>query len=309
MTTKSNRRVKRNIAVLLAALVCMALFVAALSNSNNMPDWNALFKKDNSVSQTGDDVDYIRILDVGQGDSILIRSNGQTAVIDTGTPESAEQLISSLNGAGVQRIDVLMLSHLHMDHTGGLNRIIEEYKVVNMVLPSLTGEEEGLPAAKVAAEKVTAAAGGVFTAKQGMYMNIGDFTLTVLCYYDDFSKENDRSIIVMAEIQGKKFLLMADGERPLENRLLNSGINLKCDVIKAGHHGSNSSSSEKFVKAVSPKYAAISVGANNSYKHPDGDILSLFSDNNMEIFRTDRDGDITFFVEDGEIRVELQNFK
>ena len=124
----------------------------------------------------------------------------------------------------------------------------------------------------------------------------------MLAYYGDMQDENNKSVIVMAEIDGIKFLFTGDAEAKTEKALLDEGLNVDCDVLKVGHHGSSSSCSQSFLKAATPEYAAISVGENNIYSHPNDSVISALQNCGAQILRTDTDGDITFYVENGEIR-------
>ncbi len=110
----------------------------------------------------------------------------------------------------------------------------------------------------------------------------------------------------MAKIGDKKFLFTGDAEKATEADVLAEKPNIDCDVLKVGHHGSKSSSSEEFLKAASPEYAAISVGKDNSYSHPNSKTLASLRNCGAKIYRTDRDGDISFFVENSDIRVSTE---
>ncbi len=251
------------------------------------------------------DADFVRMLDVGQGDCALIYSNGRTALIDTGTVNSSNDICMELNGLGIKSIDLLMLSHLHSDHTGGVERIVDTFSVKNLILPELSTFSEGMSAAQYAINAVTRSKGGVFTAVQGMNFNVGEFEVTVLAAYDD-DEENNRSVFAMAELDGRKFLFTGDAETKVEKLLLKEKLNIKCDVLKVGHHGSTTSSSNGFLDAAAPSYAAISVGADNSYGHPHKEIISAFKTRNVNVLRTDEKGSITFYVKNGKIEVQTE---
>lgn len=249
--------------------------------------------------------DFVRILDVGQGDSILIYSNGYSALIDTATEEYGGDICEELALCGINRLDVLALTHLDSDHSGGVNSIVANYKISNLILPELSVESEGITKAELAINAVTQCGGQIYTAVQGMNFTVGEFTVTVLAAFDKMASENNRSVIVMAEIDGKKFLLTGDMESEAEVALLKENLDLSCDVLKVAHHGSSSSSTEAFLAVASPKFAAISVGA-NSYGHPTEKVLARLSNVGAEILRTDQSGNITFNVSNGEITVTCE---
>ena len=162
-----------------------------------------------------------------------------------------------------------------------------------------------MSAAQNAINSVTSSGGGVYNAVQGMNFDVGDFEITVLAAYSD-DEENNRSIFAMAQIEGRKFLFTGDAETEVEKQLVEEGLNLECDVLKVGHHGSNTSSSKVFLDKVKPKNAVISVGIDNSYGHPHNEVINRFKSMNTEIFRTDKSGSLTFYVKDGKISVKME---
>lgn len=282
------------VSLLLIAIVCVAYFATGGS-------FNFDKTEDFDTSQ-----DFVRVIDVGQGDCILIYSNGYSALIDTGTEESVNNVCAELDSCDIESIDVMLISHLHADHTGGIKGISGFFDVSNVVLPELSVSSEGLGSAQYIINKLTKNGGGVFTAEQGMNFKIGEFELTVLASYGDMADENNRSVMVMAENSGKKFLFTGDAEVKAENALLKEGLNLKCDVFKAGHHGSSTSNSEKLLKLIRPRYTVISAGKDNMYGHPHNEVLSDFENIGAEVLRTDRNGDITFYIDNGKITAKTE---
>lgn len=251
------------------------------------------------------EADFVEFIDVGQGDCALIYSNGQTALIDTGTGEAANAICERLDEYGIRDIDVLMISHLHDDHAGGIKGVFEFRDAKNVIMPEISTFSDGLYLAEYIINKTTKSGGGVYSAKQGMNFQIGEFELTVLLAPDD-DNENNRSLVVAAKIGDKKFIFTGDAERKVENALLDENLDLRCDIFKAGHHGSNTSNTEKFLEAMNPKYVAVSVGAGNSYGHPHKEVVERFGKMNITVLRTDKNGNITFNIENGEISVKTE---
>ncbi len=296
---------KRNIISLLAGLICVITVAAVYFGGNILGEFR------NGVATDSKGIpllqrDFVRVMDVGQGDSILIYSNGRSALIDTGTVASGNELCYELNGICNNTLDVMLLSHLHSDHTGGVNRILEDFDIKNLILPELSTFSEGLSAAQNAINAVNKTGGEIYGAKQGMNFSVGDFEVTVLAAYGDMDDENNRSIIVMAEIDGRKFLFTGDAEKQVEKELIKEKINIDCDVLKLGHHGSTTSTCIEFLNAATPEYAAISVGADNMYGHPHKEVIASLEKRNIKILRTDESGSITFFVDNGEITTETE---
>lgn len=282
-----------------AALLAVAVFITAFSRGVFGERLQKVF---NPAAAFDTSVDFVKITDVGEADSILIYSDGCSAVIDVGTENSVPNILDDLDSARIKDIDALIVTHLHTDHAGGLPELAKRREIDNLIIPELESSAEAAQLVKTAKRTVTAKGGNVYTAVQGMNFEIGEFTVTVLAYYDDMRDENNKSVIVMAEIDGIKFLFTGDAEAKTEKALIDDGLNIDCDVLKVGHHGSSSSSSQSFLKAATPKYAAISVGENNIYSHPTESVISALENCGAQILRTDTDGDITFYVENGEIR-------
>lgn len=298
------RRSKRKIAVSATTALTLAIFVIAFANK--------LFgdKVRSTLAPTAPDFDktqdFVKIMDVGQADAALIYSNGCSAVIDAGLTSSADDISADLKGADIKDIDALLITHLHMDHAGALAKIAMSFPIDNLIIPNRDSSAEAMPTVNEAEKRVVAEKGKVFTATEGMNFNIGEFEVTLLAYFPDATKENDRSIITMAKIGSKKFLFTGDAEKATEADVLAEKLNIDCDVLKVGHHGSNSSSTSAFLKAASPKYAAISVGKDNMYSHPSNKTIVALKNCGAEVYRTDKNGDISFYVENGNIRVETE---
>ena len=250
--------------------------------------------------------DFVKIIDVGQAECILIYSNGQTALIDAGLDSTSGDVAIALQEYGIKELDVLLISHLHSDHSGGVPNLFDIFSVKNLILPELSVNSEGMSHAQFAINAVTKSGGEVFNGIQGMNFEVGEFEVTILASYGEMDDENNRSIVAVAEIDGRKFMFTGDAETKVENRLLNEGLDLDCDVLKVGHHGSSTSSSEKFINAVRPRYAAISCGKDNMYGHPHNEVLAMFERKDISVLRTDIVGDITFYVEDGKISVQTE---
>lgn len=298
------RRSKRKIAVSATTALTLAIFIIAFANK--------LFgdKFRSTLAPAAPDFDktqdFVKIMDVGQADAALIYSNGCSAVIDAGLTSSADDISADLKGADIKDIDALPITHLHMDHAGALAKIAMSFPIDNLIIPNRDSSAEAMPTVNEAEKRVVAEKGKVFTATEGMNFNIGEFEVTLLAYFPDATKENDRSIITMAKIGDKKFLFTGDAEKATEADVLAEKLNIDCDVLKVGHHGSNSSSTAAFLKAASPKYAAISVGKDNMYSHPSNKTIVALKNCGAEVYRTDKNGDISFYVENGNIRVETE---
>lgn len=296
MPTKSNTDIlsrisKILICVIVFLVVAVIILVTAINDENNSP------------------IDTVRILDVGQGDSILITSNGEAILIDASTATKGMDISKKLYKYGVSKLNALVITHPHSDHMGGVDYLISEFKIDNILISNSLPKNEN--EAKIYHNiKMTAYSLNIpiYNATAGMIINVGNFELTVLMSDETADKENDRSIIIMAENRGKKFLFMGDAENSAEQKLINDNINFDCDVLKVGHHGSAATSSESFLNIATPKFAAVSVGADNSYGHPANETLVRLQNASCTVLRTDLYGDISFTVgEDGILSFSKEN--
>ena len=252
------------------------------------------------------DKDFVKVLDVGQGDCTLIYSNGYSALIDMGTSDSSADICSTLMDYGIKEIDVVIVTHLHSDHLGGAEKIAELFEIKNVILPEISIESQELGLAEMLIAKVTDNGIGVYTASQGMNFELGEFEFTILASYDKMEDENNRSIITAVKIDDLKFIFSGDAEAETESKLLEEGLNLKCDFFKAGHHGSSTSNTRELLSQMKPKYTVVSCGENNSYGHPHNEVLATFEYYDTKVYRTDYDGDVTFNVKNGRIYAECE---
>lgn len=295
----SNKQNKKNKILKLTAIITVVIFAVLLYWVREPLGIQKILTNGN-FDQTQD---FVKFIDVGQADCALIYSNGYSALIDVGLPNTVNELSAEISECGIKTLDTVVISHHHADHVGALPEIANNFKIDNLIMPPLL--EKSTSAAVKGKETAIENGSSYYEAVPGMNFDIGEFEITILSNFTDKSNENNRSLYVMAKINGIKFLFTGDAETKMENRLLDENLNIDCDVLKVSHHGSNTSSSKQFLNATTPEYAVISVGEDNIYSHPHKVTLDLL-EKHSKIYRTDQDGDITFNVDKQELSIETE---
>lgn len=227
---------------------------------------------------------WVHFIDVGQADSILLECDGKFALVDGGSAGDGDAVAAYLAMQGVEKLDLVVATHPHGDHIGGLSYVIDSYPVDHVWSSSIPNSTNAVrnflkSVSRRGLEAETPEVGQVFT--------LGTSTITVLGPVKEYDDLNNYSIVLMVQHGDNRFLLTGDMERIAENDLVESGADLKADVLKVGHHGSESSTGYRFLREVMPTYAVISCGKDNSYGHPDEDPLSRLRDAEVTVLRTD----------------------
>ena len=205
----SYKRNKRTVIICTITAAILVFIVVAYANLDNTPTWNEVFKTF-GLTDENDYPECIRFADVGQGDCAVIKSGGRTALIDTGTPESAEALCRKLRNLNIRRIDAMMLSHNHDDHIGGARLISDRFSIENLILPDISNTESPTAILGEVKTETLAGEGECYTAKSGMYYSVGNIKISVLYCYYSAADENDRSVITAADFGEYRFLFTGD---------------------------------------------------------------------------------------------------
>lgn len=278
-----NKNVKRFIELIIViAIVVGSYFYKDIEKYiNNFTQSNI-----KSVVSGSDNLE-IYYLDVGQADSILIRHLDNNILIDAGNNADGKLLVDYFNSLGINHFDYVIGTHAHEDHIGGMDDIIDNFQIDHFYMPGVitttkTFEDvlDSLDAKKIKFE----------TPQIDSIINLGDLKISILYVGDDKTDLNNTSIVLKLYYGDTSYLFTGDATSEVEKMIINK--DLKSDVLKVGHHGSQYSSSAKFIKEVSPKYSIISVGINNDYGHPKDVVLNKLNRINSTIYRTDRDGTI-----------------
>lgn len=237
----------------------------------------------------------VHIIDVGQGDSILIETPDGFMLIDAGTSDSKKDLKEYLKEQGVTEIEYFVVTHAHADHDGGAEMIFDEFEVKNIIF-----EDYGYTGKK---KQMFAESGANIIdpeVRDKYYLGEAIFTVLSSDIEEDTGDKNDYSVVLRLDYGESSFIFAGDATTYTENIMLQefSPYELDCDFLKSGHHGSKTSSGVTFLQTITPEIVAISCGLNNKYNLPKQEILDRYDDVGAVTYRTDFEGDLVY-VTDG----------
>ena len=221
-------------------------------------------------------------LDVGQGDSILISNDNQTMLIDASTNEMAKTVVDDLNRLGVEKIDYLIGTHPHEDHIGGLDEVIKNFDIGKIYMPKVAANTKSY---EDVLDNISKKKLKVSSPKIGEKFYVGDAECEIMHVDTREDDLNADSIVIKMECDGVVYLFTGDANYEVENSRDWPDI----DILKVGHHGANTRSTNKFLKQITPKIALISCGKNNDYGHPGEKTIERLEKIGATVYRTDED--------------------
>lgn len=286
--------IRKNMAVLWTVifLLLAGCGSANVVNPSEVSSYGTMQQKEaetnESTEKTGGTL-QVHYIDVGQGDATLLICDGEAMLIDGGNNDKGTALQSYLNSQNVTSLKYVIGTHPDADHIGGLDVVITKFDCEMVLLPE---EEKDTATYRDVIEaidyrgskKVTPAVGEVYT--------LGSAEFTIVGPTEESSDSNDNSIALVLRHGENGFYFEGDSSETAEENIINTGIDLHSNVYMAGHHGSKTSSSDAILAEVEPDYAVISVGEENSYGHPNAEVLNKLRQRGVEVFRTDEQGTI-----------------
>lgn len=289
---KNNKKLKELIYFCLGLLVLVVGYF-----TTNTDNTTSGYENNSSSSEV-----LVYFIDVGQADAIYIKDGNSNMMIDAGNNADGKLLVKYLQSLNVKNFKYVVGTHAHEDHIGGIDDIINNFKIDNFYMPEAISTSKTFEDVLDALDKNKVT---FQTPKIGDKFTLENTNFEVLSIGNDTSDLNDTSLVLKMSYNNTCVLFMGDASSNVEKNLLNKDID--CQVLKVGHHGSRYSSSDEFIKKVNPTYGIIMVGKDNKYGHPTKKALDILNKYKVTIHRTDEEGTIVMHLKGNDISFE--NFK
>lgn len=255
------------------------------------------------AAANNDETQLVEFFYVGQGDCTIIKSRDKTAIIDFGTPDESDALYNRLKQLGIDRVELAVVTHNDSDHLGGFISLIENTQIDCLLINDLAVYTNDSMMYNEAIRLANNYGTAIYHPKVGGKYQIGEAQLEIVYSNPAAEKENNRSIVTMLTMGGKRILLTGDIEGAEENKLLTSSADLNCDILKLAHHGSNTSTGYELLRRTTPKVAVASSGYDNLYNHPADGVVSRLNEFEIPLYRTDLDKTVRITFENNSFRV------
>ena len=235
----------------------------------------------------------LTMIECGQADSFLFQQGDYTALFDCGTRSTGDDVVKYLKSIGIEKIDILVGTHPHDDHMGGMYDVITNFDIGKIVIPKVKdGEVTTNWYIKLMQEIKDKKHVVEYPEINDVYL-LGEATMTVIGPLSEPKDNlNNYSIVMKVTFGDMDVLMTGDAEKDVEKEILSSGVNLDAEILKVGHHGSNTSSSEDFLDAINPDYALISCKVGNKHDHPTADTMAKLKERDIDVYRTDESGTV-----------------
>lgn len=306
---KRNRRRGRLFGRVMTAVMLIVLILVVLYLSPQLREYLGIGADTSSdppaVTPDGESIE-VHVIDVGQGDSILVRTSGGDMLIDAGPGSAEDDLKDYLTSLEIKDIEYAVFTHPDADHIGNADMVLTDFTVSNVIMPSKESKSKTYQRMMTALD---ASGATVITPEPELEFSLGSMTVTVLAPISEkYSDTNNYSVVMRLDFGETSFMMTGDAEKDSELEMLGRyrAELLDCDVLKVGHHGSSTSTSVSFLEAVSPEIALISCGKGNTYGHPYAGTLKNLEDVGAQIYRTDEQGNIVLISDGKTVSVKTE---
>ncbi len=298
---------------MLAAVCIIILTIGQLRPETGMPSWSQMFQQLSNSPQEepseyedvldGEILMSVHAVDVGQGDSTLIRVGDITVLIDAGENGKGGDVLDYINDLGIKRLDYVIGTHPHSDHIGGLDTVLNNIEVGRLIIPDV--DESLIPTGKTYSDFLDAALAQkekgmiVDSAKQGNIYKLTDYANMEIISpsNNNYVDLNDYSVAVLIKCGDVSFFSAGDITHFVEYEIMESYSDIHADLMKVSHHGSDKSSLFTFISQIKPKYAYICCGKNNDYGHPHKSVLRILDKCEIKYRRTDLEGSFVYYTD------------
>lgn len=288
----------------------MILFLAALfvtiGENLGIVSWNNVYKNLGITDSTDAFENYdisAHFIDVGKADSIYVKFKDKNILVDAGEKDTYNTVLEYLKKKSVKKLDMVIASHPHSDHIGGFPEILNEFKITKILMPKL--RDEIVPTSKVYENFLLAIEKNkipVDVPSPGDVFKLGDLKIEIFAPNKQYESVNNNSIVAKLTYKNVSFLFTGDAEKESEEDMLNKNFDIKSTILKVGHHGSKTSTSNAFLKRVNPEYAVICVGE-DKYNLPKKETINKLKKCGAKIYRTDLHGTVVLATNGEDIKV------
>lgn len=279
------------------AIVVSLILIISFACTYHLTDGKGIYEqaglRNNEQSEQG--TMYVNFIDVGQGNCTLVTLGDEAILVDSGEVGMAQSVISYIKNLGITELDCVIATHPHTDHMGAMTKLLYEFEIGDFITPEIP--EDIIPTTKTYEKFLTAVsdnAENVIAAEPGQTYSYGEMTLEIFAPLSDYDDLNDMSVVSRISYGETSVMFTGDATAEVEKDLLSKNIDYSADLLNVGHHGSKTSSSEEWLRAVNPKYAVICCGMNNDYGHPHAAVTDRLEKFGVKYYRTDLLGSIVF---------------
>lgn len=235
----------------------------------------------------------VHMIDVGQGDSFLLVQDGRIALVDCGTASAGEEIVKYLQDLGISNIDYVFGTHPHDDHMGGMYEVITNFDIGKVIIPEINNVEVTSNWYLKLMKELKDGGYQVEHPEVGTVYDLGGASLKVIGpIQEPTSNKNNYSIVLKVSFGEMDMIMTGDAEKTVEKDILEAGEDIEAEILKVGHHGSDTSTSEEFLDAINPDYALISAEVGNKYKHPIISVMEELKERDILVYRTDESGTV-----------------
>ena len=239
----------------------------------------------------------LHMIECGQADSFLFIQGEDTALIDCGTRSTGKDVIKYIKDLGITQLDYVIGTHPHDDHMGGMYDVITNFEVEAIVMPKIKNGDVTANWYGTLMEEIVEKEYNLKYAAQDATYKVGEASMDVIGLLSDYEGELNNSSIVMKVSFGEIDIIMTgDAEKEVERHILELGKDIEAEILKVGHHGSNTSTSDEFLDAINPNYALISCKVGNKHEHPKEETMKKLEERNIPVYRTDECGSVVVTI-------------